>query len=463
MAETVLDVVPNRPRPLTRSIGVAGGTLLTLSCLTPASSLFVVVPPLFAELGTGTAVTIALAALLCVAVAFCYSELGTLIPSSGGEYAMVSSVASRFAGWIMFVLSLVVVMIVPPIIAVGAADYLHSILDLSGPVAGALVMLLAMAMGLLNLRANAWITGVFLLVEVIAAGVVAWLGFSNAQRPASVLLHPTVPDGGVDVITIIAGLAVALFVLQGFSSAVYLSEEMRDPRRTVVRTVLWTLGVGTLVVLVPVVAITLGAPDLETLAGGDISGMVTAWSSSAVGVFVSLCIFAAILNACIVMVIQNSRVLYASARDRVWPTPVNRVLGTVSRRFHAPWAATLAVGLPGAALCFVPIDTLSGVTGVTVAAMYLGMAVATLVGRRGAHAGRAAWRMPWWPVVPVLVGLALLYVLVEQSVLDLLITAGTLLVATLYWRFYLRPRLHERWIVTVPADQGETRPGVGAE
>src|SRR4051812_38722629 len=36
---------------LTRSIGVVGGTLLTLSCLTPASSLFVIVPDSFASLG----------------------------------------------------------------------------------------------------------------------------------------------------------------------------------------------------------------------------------------------------------------------------------------------------------------------------------------------------------------------------------------------------------------------------
>jgi amino acid transporter len=457
MAEIALplaEVAPVQagPRPLTRSIGVTGGTLLTLSCLTPASSLFVVVPPLFAELGTGTALTIALAAVLCVAVAFCYSELGTLVPSSGGEYAMVSTVAGKFAGWILFVLSLVVVMIVPPIIAVGAADYLHSMLNLSGPVAGALVMLLAMAMGLLNLRANAWITGIFLAVEVVAAGVVAWLGFANAQRPVGVVFQPSTDSGGVSVITIVAGLAVALFVLQGFSSAVYLSEEMHDPRKTVVRTVLWTLGIGALVVLVPVVAITVGAPDITTLMAGDISAMVTTWSNSAVGVFVSLCIFAAILNAAIVMVIQNSRVLYASARDRVWPTPVNRVLGTVSRRFGSPWVATLAVGVPGAALCFVPIDTLSGVTGVTVVAMYLGMAFAALVGRRGIHKARSAWRMPWWPVLPVLVAVGLLYVLVEQTVLDLVITAAVLLVATLYWQFYLRPRLHDRWIVTVPTE-----------
>ena len=75
-----------------------GGTLLTLSCVTPASSLFVLVPPLFAELGTGTALAIALAVLLCVGIAFCYSELGTLVPSAGGEYAMVTAAAGQ--GWI---------------------------------------------------------------------------------------------------------------------------------------------------------------------------------------------------------------------------------------------------------------------------------------------------------------------------------------------------------------------------
>jgi amino acid transporter len=95
---------PGTARTLTRSIGVGGGTLLTLSCVTPASSLFVLVPPLFADLGTGTALAIALAVLLCVGIAFCYSELGTLAPSGGGEYAMVTTVANRFAGWVTFVL-----------------------------------------------------------------------------------------------------------------------------------------------------------------------------------------------------------------------------------------------------------------------------------------------------------------------------------------------------------------------
>ena len=43
------------PQKLKRSIGIVGGTLLTLSCVTPASTLFVVVPDLFSSLGTATA------------------------------------------------------------------------------------------------------------------------------------------------------------------------------------------------------------------------------------------------------------------------------------------------------------------------------------------------------------------------------------------------------------------------
>ncbi|MDJ0345796.1 APC family permease [Streptomyces sp. H10-C2] len=451
------------PKALTRSIGVVGGTLLTLSCLTPASSLFVIVPGLFGDLGTGTALTIVIAAVLCIAVAFCYSELGTLIPSAGGEYAMVGTLIGRLAGWIVFILSLIVVMIVPPIIALGTGEYLEPIMHINGQLAGAGVMLLATVMGLLDLRANAWITGIFLVLEVIAAGVVAVLGFSHSSRPVSTLIHPVVEATGgaagspaTAALTggaIVAGLAVALFVLQGFSTAVYLSEEMENPRRNVSRTVLWTLGIGAVVVIVPTIAITLGAPDMHTLTEGNISAMVTAWSNSAVGTFVSLCIALAIINAGIVMVIQNSRVLYASARDRAWPRPVNKAFGTLSGRFGAPWVATLAVGVPGAALCFAPLDTLTNVTGVSVAGMYLVVAVGALASRRGSHKSRPAWRMPLWPVVPAVLIAVMAYVLYVQQVKDLLITGAIVAVACLYWLFYLRPHQDTRWVISVPEDQ----------
>ncbi|PWI43907.1 APC family permease [Streptomyces sp. ICBB 8177] len=458
-AATTPGVTPHEAPKLNRSIGVVGGTLLTLSCLTPASSLFVIVPGSFASLGTGTALTLVIAVVLCVAVAFCYSELGTLIPSAGGEYAMVGTLTGRFSGWLVFIQALIVVMIVPPIIALGTAEYLAPIVHVDAKVMGAAVMLLATVMGLLDLRANAWITGVFLVLEVVASGVVAFLGFSHTHRSASVLIHPVMAGAHgastpVSAGLIVAGLAAALFILQGFSTAVYLSEEMENPRRTVSRTVLWTLAIGAAVVLVPVVAITLGAPDLTTLAGGDVAGMVQRWSDSALGTFISLCIALAIINAAIVMVIQNSRVLYASARDNAWPAPVNRAFGNLSKRFGSPWIATLAVGVPGAILCFVPVDTLNGVTGVAVAALYAFVALAALACRRGVHKGReGVWRMPLWPVVPALLLAVLVWVLAQQTARDLLITAGVTAAAALYWVFYLRPRKETHWVITIPEDE----------
>ncbi|AZM87783.1 MULTISPECIES: APC family permease [Streptomyces] len=447
------------PQKLKRSIGVVGGTLLTLSCVTPASTLFVVVPDLFSGLGTWTALTIAIGSLLCVGVAFCYSELGTLIPSAGGEYAMVSTLAGRLAGWLVFVLSLLVVMIVPPVIAMGTADYLSPVVDVPAPVAGGAVMLLATLAGLLDLRANAWITGIFLVLEVVAAALVAVLGFAHSERGADALVHGSVAaeGGGVSTVTammVVSGLAIALFVTQGFSTAVYLSEELEQPRRNVPRTVLATLAISSAVILVPVIAITMGAPDLEALTSGDLGAMVTAWSNSAVGTFVSLCVALAIVNAGIVMVIQNSRVLFASARDKAWPEPVNRGLSRLGR-FGSPWVATLLVGLPGAAMCFVNLDTLYGVTGVSVTGMYLLVAVAALFSRRGAHGEKAAWRMPLWPAVPVVLILVFAYILTQQETEYLLWTGGITAVATLYWALYLRPRTDSRWLVSIPDAEDE--------
>ncbi|GAA3852360.1 APC family permease [Streptomyces sp. NPDC003631] len=455
--ETVVAPAPDSsPRTLKRSIGVVGGTLLTLSCVTPASTLFVVVPDLFGSLGTATAVTIAIGSLLCIAVAFCYSELGTLIPSAGGEYAMVSTLAGRLAGWLVFVLSLLVVVIVPPVIAMGTADYLAPVVHLDPAMTGAGVMLLATLAGLLDLRANAWITGIFLVLEVVAAGLVAILGFAHGERGTGSLVSMQVAGSGghADTVTaamVVSGLAIALFVTQGFSTAVYLSEELENPRRNVARTVLATLAISTVVILVPVVAITMGAPDLQALTSGDISSMVAAWSNSAVGTFISLCVALAIINAGIVMVIQNSRVLFASARDKAWPEPVNNALSRLGR-FGSPWVATLVVGVPGALLCFVNLDTLYGVTGVSVTGMYLLVAIAALLARRGSHARTPAWRMPLWPATPILLIAVLTYILSLQEVSYLLWTGGITAVATLYWLLYLRPRRTTRWLVSIPED-----------
>lgn len=223
-------------------LGVTGAVLLTLSCITPASSLFIIVPELLASQGSGVVLTLVAGVIVSIAVGACYAELGTRTPSSGGEYAMITHTLGRLSGWLTFALTAVLLMIIPPIIALGTADYLASIVSLNRPAAGAAVMLLATGTAVLDLKSNAIVTSCFLAIEVVAAGAVAFLGFSNAERGPAALVHAQVADGAgalspFSMGILVSGLAVAMFVVNGFGTASYLAEEIKTPRRNVTRAV----------------------------------------------------------------------------------------------------------------------------------------------------------------------------------------------------------------------------------
>ncbi|HEX2314409.1 MAG TPA: APC family permease [Thermomonospora sp.] len=448
------------PAGLARVLGLFGAVMLTLSCITPASSLFIIVPEVLAGQGQGAVLTLLAGVAVSAAVGCCYAELGTRTPSSGGEYAMVTAVLGRFAGWVTFTLAATTLVVIPPVIALGTADYLADLFTVDRQLAGAAVMLLATAIGILDIKSNAVVTGVFLVIEIAAAVVVAVLGFAHAERGPGVLVDAAVPDGQggtspFGFAVLMSGLAVAMFVVNGFGTASYLAEEIIEPRRNVARAVFWSLGLAAVVIVVPTAAVVLGVGTPDDLVNGTFPDYVRAWGGDTVATAVSLGIAIAIFNAVIVMVLQNGRVVYASARDRAWPGPVSRTLTRIHPRFGSPWAATLAISLPGALLAYlVDIESLLTVTSVIVAALCLLLAVAALRVRSARTAAGTArgWRMPLWPLPPLLVIAAVGYALTGMAARDLLITAGIAVAGAVYYLLYLRTRRATHWAVTLPED-----------
>jgi amino acid transporter len=443
---------PGRLRPV---LGVTAAILLTVSCITPASSLFIIVPELLATQGSGVVVALLFGVVVSIAVGACYAELGTRTPSSGGEYAMITHTVGRTLGWLTFVLTAALLVVIPPIIALGTADYLSSIADLDRATTGAVVMLLATCTAILDVRANAVVTSCFLALEVLAAGVVAFLGFTHAQRPVSTLLRPeALTDGTPSPFTLgvlVSGLVVAMLIVNGFGTASYLAEEMIEPRRDVARAVFGSIFIAATVIIVPTAAVVVGAGSLEDLGALGFPGFVEEWAGPGVAAAVSAGIALAILNAVIVMVLQNGRVMYASGRDQAWPAPVNAALTRLHPRFNTPVVATLVVALPGALLAyFFDIESLLGITGVIVAAVYLVLAVGALMARRRPHTG---WKMPLWPLAPVVVIVALAYALAQSAAADLVIAAGIVAVALGYEVLYLRPRRDTRFLVDAREDR----------
>ena len=67
---------------------VVGALLLTLSSVTPAASVYVIIPGILQQAGTGAFLSLAAAALVGLAMAFVYAELASAHPLAGGEYAI---------------------------------------------------------------------------------------------------------------------------------------------------------------------------------------------------------------------------------------------------------------------------------------------------------------------------------------------------------------------------------------
>ncbi|MEU6997226.1 APC family permease [Nonomuraea sp. NPDC046570] len=458
-------IPPARPR-LHRGLRVLGTLLITLSAITPASSVFIIAPGVIGQAGTGAFLAFVVAGVVGVFMAFVYAELASAYPLSGGEYAIVARTLGRLPGFVVLGLFMVTQLLIIAVIALGVGIYLSVLFPgLPAQTVAAVTTLAATALAVFDIKLNAWVTGTFLAIEMLALVVVSALGFLNPQRSlADLVAHPVVAgaDGTIvaaSVGVIGAATAVAIFSYNGYGAAVYLGEEIQDARRGMARTILWALGITVASELIPVTAVLLGAPSLTGLfgAGNMMEYFVTARAGSAVNDVISLAIALAILNAVLAIVLVTARMVFSTGRDGTWPSPVSRALAAIHPRFGSPWIATLATGAIGAAFCYADERFLLVVTATTIIAIYAALCLSTIIGRRNGSTAHAAYRMPLFPVAPILALAAIGYV-VYRNLLDpevgrpsLYTTAGIGVVSAGYYLLVLRRR-PGRWDLQGPDD-----------
>ena len=438
-------VPPPVPRPLARRLGTAGVLFLTLSAATPASSVFVIVPGMLQAAGAGALWAMALAGLVCVATAFVYAELSSAWPIAGGEYVMVARTLGPLAGFVMLGVNLFNNLLFPPVVALGTSAVLAAALP-GLPVLPVALAVMAFSTGvaLLDIRANALVTGAFLAVELAALVAVSALGFMPPARPLGpLLLHPGAGPAAIGVAT-----TIAIFALNGYGMAVYFGEEMTDAPRRIARVVLLALVLTLACEAVPLAAVLVGTADAGALrnATDPFGVLARARGGGGVAGWIALGVTVAIVNAAIVNVLACARFFYASGRDRTWGNPLDRLLTALHPRFESPWAATLLIGAVGSACCFLPLAFLLVLSGTGLVVIYAGVSLAALVGRRSGATTHAPYRMPLFPLAP-LVALAALGYVAWTNWLDpdegrsgLIATAAQMALAAGYYVLVVRRR-----------------------
>ncbi len=449
---------------LSRGLTFKENILITLSAVTPASSVFIIVPAVINGIGGASALAFVIAGIVGVFVALCYAELSSAFPITGGEYAFVARALGKPWGFGLFLMNLVSGILIIGVIASGAGQYLGVLSSaLGGGWVGIVVILATTVIACFGIRTNALVTGVFLLLEIAALVVLTLVGFLHVSQPISVLWTATTSGPGGILVPAAAGLIIsytstALFAFNGYGAAVYYAEETKNARSTIGRAILWSLAIAVLTELVPLIAVLLGTDDLAKLVASPspMTEFLTDRAGSVVNTLVSVGIAIAVINAVLAIILQFGRTLFSSARDRSWPDAINRPLGRIHPKLKTPVVATIIVGVV-AALCLwlVPFPVLLVATSAGIVILYALVGLAALVGRINHSTDSAEYRMPLWPVAPILMTVATVVILVMTVLADwvpVVVALGIFALGVVYYLVYLRGK-PDRWTLPAAADE----------
>lgn len=458
-SELLLEDMGYQPS-LQRGLNLLGNLALTLSDITPTASLLVVGTAVIATAGTGSVWAYLIGGFIAINVALCMGELGSMFPVAGGLYSIVTRVLGRPAGFLALLDYIGQAIFLPASVAFGVGTYIHSLApSLSTNWIAAGMMILVALIACLDVKLNAVMIAFFLAIEMAVVVMLALAGFLHVHQSVSTFTHAhmaagTSGLGPVSTSAILAALAVALFSVNGYDSAINFSEETEGSASGVGRAVVLAAVIGILFEVIPFIGVSLGASDLPGFlhSSTPLTDVVRSSFGHTAVTIVTWGAILAIFNASLAITLQFSRVVWASGRDRAWPLPISRALEWVHPRARMPWVATMLVGVCGAILC-IQSSLLSVVTftSVLIIVLYALIAISALVSRFTQRDLERPFRMPLWPASPVIALVGVGIAISQQKGSDLLIVAAIFLGGVVYYVGFLAPRKDRYWShLTVP-------------
>jgi amino acid transporter len=296
-------------------------------------------------------------AIVALADGLIWAELGAAMPGAGGTYIYLREAFQYRTGRLMpFLFVWSAVLFIPLIMStgiIGLIQYLGYLIPgvtsdsgntALGKVIGVGITLVIMAALFRRIGQIGKLTTVLfvvMLVAVLSTIVAAFSHFNGAQAFA---FTPGAFSfgGGTFWAGLGAGLIIAIYDYLGYNTTAYLGAEMRDPGRTIPRSIVYSiLGIMSLYFLMQVGV--LGAMPLDDIKNAtSVASTVLeqAWGSGTARVITVLIVVAAI-GSVFAGLLGGSRVPFEAARDKVFLP----VFGRLHPKLNLPTAGVLTMGV----------------------------------------------------------------------------------------------------------------------
>ena len=338
--------------------------------------------------------------------ALCYAELGSSFPNAGGEYHFLDrAYGTRLSFLFAWARMSVIQTGAIAAIAFVFGDYASQLWPLGdkGPVIYAVIAVIAVtALNMAGTRESKSVQTLLTsaLVLVIAALIVA--GFFHGGAPAAAAAQATA--GSTPLFSQLA-LIFILLTYGGWNEAAYLTAEMQDARRNIVR----ALVLGILAVTVIYVLLNLAYLNVLGLEGMKNSRAVAADLMQATlggagRVVLSLVVMAAAVSTLNATTFTGARTNFALGRD----IGMFRALGRWNERTNTPTTALLVQGVVSLVLVLLAATTPDGfetMVAYTAPAFWLFFlltGISLFVLRRQQPASPDPFRVPLYPLTPLI-------------------------------------------------------------
>ena len=343
--------------------------------------------------------------LISLVGALCYAELGSSHPNAGGEYYFLSR---AYGDWLGFLFAWARMMVIQTgaiaAIAFVFGDYASTLLSLgaySSAIYAALAVVAITALNVAGTSESKWVQNVLTvaLALTILAVVVGGLMAGPAAAPAAA---PPPAEGKAWF----SGLALIFVLLTygGWNEAAYLTAEMRDTRRNIVR----ALVIG--IVIITVLYLLLNLAYVRALGLSGVAGskavasdlMKATWGEGGAWLL-GIVVVSAALSTLNATVFTGARTNYALGRDFV----IFRALGRWSEKSSAPVNALLvqgAISLALVGLASLTPDGFQTMVGYTAPAFWLFFlltGISLFLLRRQPPANADPFRVPLYPLTPI--------------------------------------------------------------
>lgn len=258
----------------------------------------------------------ALGGVLSFIGALTYAELASAYPNAGGEYGFLTRAFGRNVSF-LFAWARTMVIVTGSIALIGfiLGDYLSQIWTLgphSSAIYAAIAVVVLTAINLVGLRGSSRMQNVLTFVEVAGVLLIGVAGLLFGDRPEQPVAQVT-ETGAVGL-----ALVFVLLTYGGWNEAAYLSAELRDGPRAVLRTLLLAITIITVLYLLFVAGLVgaLGFAQMkesEAVALDAANALLGGTGGQMVGLLVAVSALTSMNSTMLV----GARSNYAVARD--WP------------------------------------------------------------------------------------------------------------------------------------------------